>query len=128
AYSTYRAHTSGTVMSPCGFSVTKILSIGGDVKVKIAPPTISMQFPDGTPFAAATDGTTFQAQRVTMFKFSDGCNWQATETLAGTIDVAGQCTMTATYQYREMPLTMGVPCAKPCTVDANVEITRTAIM
>jgi hypothetical protein len=126
-YSLYKAMTMGVVRSPCAYDVSKILSIGGGVKAMINPPTIHLEFPDGTAFTGATDGQTFTATRLTNFPYQDGCNWQATETLAGTIDTTGSCRLDASYTYREMPV-QGVNCAQPCTIDADVVITRQSII
>ncbi len=120
-YSAYTAQVNGIVRSPCDYDVSKILQIGGEVKTKINPPTISMQFPDGTFFSGTSDGQTFTATRLTDFPYTDGCMWRATETLSGTIDVEHNCTLNANYTYREAP-TSPPPCATPCTIDAQVII------
>ena len=121
--SIYKARTSGIVRSPCAYDVSMILAIGGDVKATITPPTIRLEFPGGTSFVGTTDGMTFTATRITNFPFSDACNWQATETLAGTIDAGMNCQLSATYAYREMPV-QGINCDIPCTIDAMVVIDR----
>src|SRR5262245_8360224 len=72
AYSVYQAQTQGIVRSPCQYDVSKILSVGGDVKVRITPPMIDMEFPDGTRFIGSTDGVSFTAVRTTTFPFTDG--------------------------------------------------------
>lgn len=126
-YSGYKARTEGIVRSPCAYDVSKILSLGGEVKAKIRPPTISLEFPDGTFFAGTTDGSTFSAVRTQDFPFTDHCTWRATETLKGTIDAMNNCTLTSTYSYREMPISPP-PCAIPCTIDAQVIIERTRII
>lgn len=126
AYANYQARVSGVVRSPCAYDVSKILSIGGNVKTRITPPTISMEFPDGTLFTGPSDGKTFTARRITQFPFEDGCTWQATETLSGTIDDAKTCTLTAGYTYREAPISPP-PCATACTIDAQVIIDRVSI-
>ncbi len=126
-YANYTAHTTGIVRSPCDYDVSRILSIGGDVKTRITPPTITMQFPDGTSFTGSSDGTNFTATRLTMFPYDDGCTWQATEVLQGTIDTHGNCTLRASYSYREAPISPP-PCASPCTIDAQVEIDRVSII
>lgn len=128
-YAAYRARVEGVVRSPCDYDVSKILSIGGDVKTRITPPTINMDFPDGTSFTGSTnaDGSTFSATRTTRFPYSDGCTWQATETLSGSIDQAGSCGLKANYTYREAPIA-GSGCALPCTIDAQVAIDRVSII
>jgi hypothetical protein len=126
-YSAYQARTEGVVRSPCAYDVSKILSIGGDVKTKIRPPTITMEFPDGTTFAGQTDGKTFTATRTQNFPFEDGCTWRAVETLSGSINAADECRLRASYTYREAPI-MGSSCATPCTIDAQVVISRTRVL
>lgn len=126
AYSNYTARVEGLVRSPCAYDVSRVLSIGGNVKTRIQPPTIHMEFPDGTVFSGESDGRTFSARRIQQFPFEDGCTWQATETLVGSIDTAGACTLRATYAYREAPLSPP-PCAQACTIDAQVVIERTSI-
>jgi hypothetical protein len=126
-YSAYQAKTDGVVRSPCDYDVSRILSIGGDVKTKIRPPTISMEFPDGTFFTGTTDGKTFTATRMQTFPYSDMCMWRATETLSGSIDAADECRLRATYSYREAPITPP-PCAMACTIDAQVIISRMRIL
>lgn len=127
AYSAYQARTDGVVRSPCAYDVSKILSIGGDVKTKIRPPSITMEFPDGTTFAGETDGKTFTATRTQTFPFQDGCTWRAVETLRGDINAGDECRLRATYSYREAPITAGL-CATACTIDGQVVISRTKIL
>lgn len=126
-YAAYKAHSSGIVQSPCEYDVSKILSLGGEVRVQIASPTIRMEFPDGTLFLGPTDGETFTATRTQMFPFTDGCMWRATETLEGKIDTRATCNLQAKYGYREQPVTMG-PCGTPCTIDADLIIERDHII
>ena len=126
-YSNYQAQVSGIVRSPCDYDVSKILSLGSYVQTKINPPTISMLFPDGTSFSGTTDGVNFTATRITNFPYEDGCNWQATETMTGTIDAANQCTLHTSYTYREKPVSSG-SCATPCTIDAQLIINWVSII
>jgi hypothetical protein len=126
-YAAYHAETDGVVRSPCDYDVDKLLSIGGEVDVQITTTAISLKFPDGTSFQGSCDGQTFSATRMSDFPYSDGCEWRGMETLSGTVDTSGSCNLTASYTYREGPIS-GDSCASPCTVDAQVKILRDHII
>jgi hypothetical protein len=53
--------------------------------------------------------------------FSDGCGWQATETLAGQLDPM-TCNFMLSYDYAEMVVQNNGGCATPCSAQANVQL------
>lgn len=73
------------------------------------------------------DAAPITVTHVEPHAFTDGCGWQATETLTGTIDPA-TCALGLSYAYAEMVVTDNGGCATPCSGTADLTFTITPIL
>lgn len=64
------------------------------------------------------DGRFEVTTRPHVFKFSDGCTWEATDTVRGRLTPEG---FVADHSYVEAPLSEG-RCASPCNFDSKIRV------
>jgi hypothetical protein len=88
--------------------------------------SFSIDFANGLSFAGAITGTQVQLTHVEPHTFTDGCGWQSTETLTGTVD-PGTCVLTLAYDYAEMVTQDNGACATPCSGHADVSLQITPV-
>jgi hypothetical protein len=89
--------------------------------------SFSLDFANGLSFTGAITGDQVALTHVEPHTFSDGCGWQSTETLTGTLD-ATTCVITLAYDYAEMVTMSNGACATPCSGHADVSLQITPIV
>jgi len=99
----------------------------GGVTLTRTATSFSLDFADGLSFTGAITGNQVQLTHVEPHTFSDGCLWQSTETLSGTVDPA-TCVLTLAYDYAEMVTQSNGACATPCSGHADVSLQITPIL
>ena len=96
----------------------------GDAVIRRDGEVLTIDFQDGVVFtgAVAAEGGTESVSltHVHQHGWSDGCTWQATETLAGTI--AGDCSMSLRYDYAESVAVSDGACDTPCYASSDVTL------
>lgn len=102
--------------------------MSGDVTLTRDTSSFTMAFSNGLTFA----GSVSSSNHVTLVNvephtFDDGCGWQSTETLTGTLDPA-TCVLSLSYAYAEMIVQDNGACATPCSGTANVSLGVTPIV
>jgi hypothetical protein len=100
----------------------------GNVTLTRDASSFKMAFANGLTFA----GSVSSSNHVTLVNvqphaFQDGCGWQSTETLTGTLDPS-TCVLSLSYAYAEMVVHDNGGCASPCFGTANVSLTVTPII
>jgi hypothetical protein len=98
----------------------------GSVTLTRTGSSFSIEFGSGLSFTGAITGNQVQLTHVEPHTFSDGCLWQSTETLAGTVD-PGTCVLTLAYDYAEMVTQDNGACATPCSGHADVSLQITPV-
>lgn len=99
----------------------------GTVTLERTATTFTMTFSNGLVFTGAISGTTVTLTHIEPHSFTDGCTWQSTETLTGTVDPT-TCVLTLRYDYQEMVTVSNGACASPCTGMADVSLQITPIL
>ena len=89
--------------------------------------SFSVDFANGLSFTGAITGTNVMLTHIEPHTFTDGCGWQSTETLTGTVD-AVSCVLSLAYDYEEMVTQSNGACASPCTGMADVSLMITPIV
>ncbi|CAN5183732.1 hypothetical protein BH11MYX1_BH11MYX1_51350 [soil metagenome] len=100
----------------------------GDVTLTRDATSFKMAFANGLKFA----GSVSSSNHVTLVNiephsYSDGCGWQSTETLTGTLDPS-TCVLSLSYDYAEMVVQSDGFCDSPCFGTANVSLKVTPII
>jgi hypothetical protein len=98
----------------------------GSVTLTRTTSSFSIDFANGLSFTGAITGSQVELTHVEPHTFSDGCLWQSTETLAGTIDPA-TCVLTLAYDYAETVTQSNGACATPCSGHADVSLQITPV-
>jgi hypothetical protein len=99
----------------------------GDVTVTRTATSFTLDFANGLSFTGAITGNQVQLTHIEPHTFTDGCGWQSTETLSGTVDPA-TCVLTLAYDYAEMVTQDNGACATPCSGHADVSLQITPIL
>jgi len=89
--------------------------------------SFSLDFANGLSFTGAITGNQVSLTHIEPHSFEDGCTWQSTETLTGTVDPT-TCVLTLSYDYEEMVTVSNGACASPCTGMADVSLEITPIV
>ena len=89
--------------------------------------TFSIDFANGLSFTGAITGNAVSLTHVEPHSFTDGCGWQSTETLTGTVDPTS-CVLSLAYDYAEMVVQDNGGCATPCSGHADVSLQITPIV
>ncbi len=102
--------------------------MSGSVTLTRGTSSFTMAFSNGLTFV----GSVSSSNQVTLVNvephtFSDGCGWQSTETLTGTLDPV-TCVLQLSYAYAEMVVQDNGACATPCSGTANVSLEVTPII
>lgn len=99
----------------------------GTVTLTRTATTFSIDFANGLSFSGAITGNAVSLTHVEPHTFTDGCGWQSTETLTGTVDPT-TCVLTLAYDYAEMVVQDNGACATPCSGHADVSLQITPIV
>lgn len=99
----------------------------GTVTLARTATTFSIDFANGLSFTGAITGNQVSVTHVEPHTFEDGCLWQSTETLTGTVDPT-TCVLALSYAYAEMVTQSNGACATPCAGTANVSLQITPII
>jgi len=89
--------------------------------------TFSLDFATGLAFTGAITGNAVSLTHTEPHSFEDGCTWQSTETLTGTVDPT-TCVLSLAYDYEEMVTVSNGACASPCTGMADVSLQITPVV
>lgn len=89
--------------------------------------TFSIDFASGPSFTGAITVNQVSLTHVEPHSFTDGCGWQSTETLTGTVDPS-TCVLTLAYDYAEMVVQDNGGCATPCSGHADVSLQITPVV
>ena len=89
--------------------------------------SFSLDFANGLSFTGAITRNQVSLTHIEPHSFEDGCTWQSTETLTGTVDPT-TCVLTLSYDYEEMVTVSNGACASPCTGMADVSLEITPIV
>ena len=87
---------------------------------------LRIDFGDGVAFAGTVVDGAVSLSYTHLHDFTDGCGWQATETLIGQLDEAS-CSLTLDYAYVETVVQDNGGCATPCAANADVTLGITVI-
>jgi hypothetical protein len=93
----------------------------GGVTLTRTASSFSLDFADGLSFTGAITGNQVELTHVEPHTFTDGCGWQSTETLSGTVDPT-TCVLSLAYDYAEMVTQDNGACATPCSGHADVSL------
>lgn len=80
---------------------------------------LTIDFGAGVVFAGTVAGSSVSIAYVHEHPWSDGCGWQATETLTGTID-ASCGALNLQYDYTEGVVSSDGSCDSPCSASSDV--------
>jgi hypothetical protein len=100
----------------------------GNVTLTRNASSFKMAFANGLAFV----GSVSSSSHVTLVNVQprasrDGCGWQSTETLTGTVDPT-TCVLSLQYAYAEIVVQNNGGCASPCFGTANVSLQVTPII
>jgi hypothetical protein len=98
-----------------------LAELGGRATVTRGAGTLTIDFGNNVVFSGTLAGNTVNLLYKHQHPFSDGCGWQATETLAGQLDPMS-CNFALSYDYVEMVVMNNGGCASPCSAQANVQL------
>jgi len=104
-----------------------VSEMSGEVTLSRTASTFTLAFANGLTFTGPITGNSVTLTHVEPHSYVDGCGWQATETLTGTIDPA-TCALGLSYAYAEMVVTDNGGCATPCSGSASLDFTVTPIL
>lgn len=96
-----------------------LAELGGRATVTRSGTTLTIDFGNGVVFSGTLVNGTVNLVYKHQHTFTDGCGWQATETLAGQLDPA-TCNFALSYDYVESVVMNNGGCATPCSAQANV--------
>lgn len=99
----------------------------GTVTLTRTATTFSIDFANGLSFTGAITGNAVSLTHVEPHSFTDGCGWQSTETLTGTVDPS-TCVLSLAYDYAEMVVQDNGGCAMPCSGHADVSLQITPVV
>lgn len=101
--------------------------LGGRATVTRSGSNLSIDFGEGVVFSGTLVGNTVSLVYTHQHPFSDGCEWQATETLDGQLDPT-TCNFALSYDYVESVVTSNGSCATPCSAQADVHLELTPVI
>lgn len=104
-----------------------VANMSGTVTLSRTATTFTLAFANGLTFTGTITGNQVSLTHVEPHDFEDGCGWQATETLTGTLDPTS-CALTLSYAYAEMVVTDNGFCATPCSGTADLSFSVTPIL
>jgi hypothetical protein len=96
-----------------------LAELSGRATVTRSANTLTIDFGNGVVFSGTLVNGTVNLVYTHQHPFTDGCGWQAKETLLGTLDPTS-CNFSLTYDYVESVVMNNGGCASPCSAQANV--------
>lgn len=115
----------GQVVQACAIW-NSLAQLAGHAVVSRSGMTLTIDFEGGVVFTGTIINNTVNLTYAHQHPFEDGCQWQATETLMGTLDPT-TCNFTLRYNYVEAVVVSNGLCATPCSAQADVTLTLTPI-
>lgn len=103
-----------------------LASLAGHARVSRAGTSLTIDFDGGVVFTGTVAGNVVNLVYAHQHPFTDGCQWQATETLTGQLDPQS-CNFALSYDYMESVVVNNGGCATPCSAQANVSLQLTPI-
>lgn len=101
--------------------------LSGMARVSRTGNSITIDFGNGVVFTGTLTMGAVSLVYVHPHNFTDGCGWQAEETLVGQLDPA-TCNFALTYDYVESVVVNNGGCASPCSAQADVTLDLTPII
>jgi hypothetical protein len=98
-----------------------LAELSGRATVTRSGTMLTIDFGNGVVFSGTLVNGTVNLVYAHQHTFTDGCGWQATETLAGQLD-ATSCNFSLSYDYVEAVVVNNGGCATPCSAQANVQL------
>jgi hypothetical protein len=98
-----------------------LAELSGRATVTRTSTMLTIDFGNGVMFSGTLVNGTVNLVYTHQHTFTDGCGWQATETLAGQLDPAS-CNFTLSYDYVESVAINNGGCATPCSAQADVQL------
>ena len=98
-----------------------LAELSGRATVTRGAGTLTIDFGNGVMFSGTLAGNSVNLIYKHQHPFSDGCGWQATETLTGQLDPSS-CNFSLSYDYAEMVVMNNGGCATPCSAMADVQL------
>jgi hypothetical protein len=95
--------------------------LDGRATVTRSNTTLTIDFGNGVVFSGTLVGNAVSLVYKHQHTFTDGCGWQATETMSGQLDPM-TCNFSLSYDYAEMVVQNNGGCATPCSAQANVQL------
>jgi hypothetical protein len=95
--------------------------LAGKATVTRAGDSLTIDFGNGVVFAGTVTMGNVHLVYTHPHNFTDGCGWQAKETMIGTLDPAS-CNFMLSYDYVESVVVNNGGCASPCSAMANVQL------
>ena len=96
-----------------------LAELGGRATVTRTANTLTIDFGNAVVFSGTLVSDTVNLVYMHQHPFTDGCGWQAKETLLGQLDPTS-CNFSLTYDYVESVVMNNGGCATPCSAQANV--------
>ena len=106
-----------TVVSACA-AWPSLDGMPGSATITRSGTTLTIDFGEGVVFAGTVNGSSVSIAYVHEHPWSDGCGWQATESLSGTIDDG--CSLNLRYDYTEGVVDSDGSCDSPCGASSDV--------
>lgn len=120
------AATGNTNVQSCAIW-NNVARMNGAVTLTRTGSSFTMAFANGLSFTGSITGAQVTLTHIEPHTFDDGCGWQSTETLTGTLDPS-TCILSLAYDYAEMVTQSNGACASPCTGSADVSLEVTPIL
>ncbi|MBA3454937.1 MAG: hypothetical protein H0T42_17745 [Deltaproteobacteria bacterium] len=104
-----------------------LAELDGRARVSRAGTIITIDFGNGVVFSGPLTMGVVDMTYTHPHTFTDGCGWEARETLAGQLDPTS-CKFNLRYDYVESVVTNTGGCATPCSAQADVTLELTPII
>ncbi len=100
--------------------------LAGEATISRTGDTLTIDFGDGVVFEGTISGDTVSLVYRHPHEFTDGCGWEATETLDGSFEA--DCSLSLSYDYVESVAIDRGFCATPCSAAADVDLILTPLI
>lgn len=94
--------------------------LGGMATITRAGDSLTIDFGDGIVFTGTIIDGVISLTYVHPHEFTDGCGWEARETLTGSVNP--DCSLSLAYDYVESVAIDRGLCATPCSAEADVSL------
>lgn len=101
--------------------------LSGMAKVSRNGTNLTIDFGNGVVFTGTVIAGAVNLTYTHPHNFTDGCGWQAKETLFGTLDPTS-CNFALRYDYVESVVVNNGGCATPCSAQADVTLELTPVI